>query len=97
MAVRVTCINKDGGYHENPYVAISNLGWTNPDSGESGRSTREAMYDFVVNKRGDAFVQVGTHRARLIGAVSPRGTQYVKTEANETERDNLLKLPECVG
>ena len=28
MTIRITCINKDGGNHENPNVAISHLGWT---------------------------------------------------------------------
>ncbi len=39
--------------------------------------------------------QSGNSQAKLVGAVSARGTQYVKTEANDTEKDNLLKLPEC--
>ena len=94
MAVRITCINKDGGYHENPYVAISHLNWVN-ESGKVGRSTREAMYVFVEEQGGHAYVQSGGSRARLAGAVSPRGTRYVKTEANSVEHDNLLKLPEC--
>lgn len=95
MAVQITCINKDGGNHENPYVAIGRLGWRNPDSSQTGVSTREQMYQFVVDQRGEAYVESGGHRARLVGQVSPRGTRYVKTEANSTERDNLLQLPEC--
>jgi hypothetical protein len=95
MAVQITCINKDGGNHENPYVAIRRLGWRNPTSGETGVSTREQMYQFVVDQRGQAYVESGDNRARLVGQISPRGTRYVKTEANSTERDNLLKLPEC--
>lgn len=95
MAVRITCISKSGGYHENPYVAISHLNWQNDASGERGRATREQMYDWVENKNGHAYVQSGASKARLIGAVSPRGTRYVKTVANSTEQDNLLKLPEC--
>ena len=95
MAVRITCIKKDNGQHENPYVAIESLGWTNEANGERNRSTREQMYDFVVNQNGEAYVTAGSVRARLIGQVSPRGTRYVKTVADSTDRDNLLKLPEC--
>lgn len=29
MSIRITCITKAGGDHENPYVAISRLGWVN--------------------------------------------------------------------
>lgn len=56
MAVRVICINKANGFHENPYVAIQNLNWTNELTGATGRASREAMYDFVVNQHGNAYV-----------------------------------------
>ena len=95
MAIRITCINKDGGYHENPYVAISHLGWTEDGTGKTGRSTRLEMYDWIKDKGGYAYVQAGTAKAKVITAVTARGTKYVKTEADSTERDNLLKLPEC--
>jgi hypothetical protein len=94
MAVRITCTNKAGGNHENPYVAISYLNWVNGE-GKTGRSTREQMYEFVAEKGGHAYVQSGGSKAKLIGAVLSRGTRYVKTEANSVEHDNLLKLPEC--
>lgn len=94
MAVRITCIRKAGGYHENPYVAISSMQWKNEESGATGESTRVEMYDFV-KKGGEAYVQSGYSKAKLVAAVSAHGTPYVKTEANETEKDNLLKLPEC--
>ncbi len=95
MAVRITCINKSNGWHENPFVAIDHLGWVNDQTGQGGRSTREAMYDWVVNQGGIAFVTAGAATADLIGLISLRGTRYVKTRADSTDRDNLLKLPEC--
>jgi hypothetical protein len=94
MAIRITCISKDGGNHENPYVAINTLGWLNESTGEQGRSARVQMYDWVV-ANGYAYVQAGASKAQLIGAVSPHGNKYVKTEADDTKADNLLKLPEC--
>jgi len=94
--VQVTCIKKDHGNHENPYVAIESLGWVDPADGRRGQSTREEMYDWVVNKNGFAYVQdIFGNRAKLIGATSPRGNHYVKTVADETKTDNLLKLNEC--
>ncbi len=95
MAVRITCINKANGFHEDPYVAIQTLGWVNEQTGAMGKSSREAMYDFVVNQRGSAYVTAGAVRAELIGLISPHGTRYVKTRTDSTDRDNLLKLPEC--
>lgn len=95
MAVRISCINKANGLHENPYVAISHLNWVEDGTGKTGRSTREDMYAFVEDQKSTAYVQSGSSRAVLMGAVSARGTKYVKTVANDTSRDNLLKLPEC--
>lgn len=95
MAIRITCINKANGQHENPYVAITALGWVEDVTGKAGRWTREVLYDWITRQHGQAYVQVGMARATVITAVSPRGTKYVKTEADRTERDNLLQLPEC--
>ena len=57
MAVQITCISKDSGNHENPYTAISNLGWKSDSDGSTGNSTRLEMYDFVKNKNGVAYVK----------------------------------------
>ena len=96
VAVRITCINKANGQHENAYVAIQYLGWVNEESGASGKWSREQMYDFVVNQNGVAYVSAGGAKADLIGMISPHGNRYVKTRADSTDRDNLLKLSECV-
>lgn len=97
MSVRITCINKDGGNHENPYVAISHLGWVNEQTRENGKSTRLEMYDFIKNKNGVAYVvdQRDGSKAYLETRTSASGTKYVRTESNDTGRDNLLELPEC--
>jgi hypothetical protein len=95
MAVRITCINKDGGFHENPHVAISDLGWTNETSGEAGHSTRDAMYNFVLGG-GIAYVRDRAgNTAYLMAKVSARGTHFVQTHADGTPTDNLLYLSEC--
>ncbi len=96
MSVRITCIKKDSGNHENPHTAISTLGWQEDGTGKTGRSTRLEMYKFVVEDKGYAYVQDAYgNKAKLIGGITPRGTKYVKTVADETKTDNLLKLPEC--
>ncbi len=96
MAVKITCIKKANGDHENPYVAIKSMRWINEDSGAHGVTTREMMYDFI-REGGIAYVLHGTgHRAELEARISPGGTKYVKTRSNETTADNLLRLPECL-
>lgn len=37
MAVRITCIHKSGGYHENPHEAISDFGWINEATNATGK------------------------------------------------------------
>ncbi len=96
MAVRITCIKKDSGNHENPFVAISSLSWIEDGTNKAGTSSRLQMYEYVVNTKGTAYVQdyLG-NKASLEGAVTEKGTQYVKTHSDSVISDNLLKLPEC--
>jgi len=97
MSIRITCINKDGGYHENPHTAISILGWQNEQTGEINTSTRLQMYDWVLGG-GEAYVvdRFG-NRAKLETAVTALGTKFVRTRPDRTLTDNLLSLPECRG
>jgi len=97
MAVRIICINKENGYHDDPHVAIEYLGWTNEATGESGKSTRLVVYDWLKNKGGVAFVKDRFgNKAYLVPKVSRNGNPYVQTVADNTPTDNLLRLPECV-
>jgi hypothetical protein len=96
MSIRITCITKAGGDHENPYVAISRFGWLNLlNPAEKKFSTSDQMYYYVKNC-GQAWVydRPGNMRAKLIALTSLRGAKYVKTEADFTTNDNLLKLDE---
>ncbi|MFC5284347.1 DUF3892 domain-containing protein [Pedobacter alpinus] len=96
MAIRITCINKANGNHENPYVAISHLGWEDYNSTKKGKNTRVEIYNFLEHEGGMAYVEdFKGNKTKVVTAISPRGTKYVKTEANGTESDNLLSLKEC--
>jgi hypothetical protein len=96
MSVRITCISKDGGNHENPHVAIISLGWKNEATGATGNSTRLQMYEWIKDKNGDAYVRDGSGNTVRVGtAVTAKGTRYVRTYRDNTPTDNLLALPEC--
>jgi hypothetical protein len=97
MSIKITCITKSAGNHENPYIAISKIGWVDEsNSNNKGINTREEMFEWVA-KGGEAFVynKSGTFKSKLITATSSRGTRYVKTIPDSTENDNLLKMDEC--
>lgn len=57
------------GYHEDPHHAISELGWINEQTHETGRSSRLAVYDWIKNRKGpttclrypNADSQLGVH------------------------------------
>lgn len=95
MSIRITCIKKSGGYHQNPYAAIESLGWINEATNNTGNTTRIDMYDWI-KEGGVAYVKDNLgNKANLITAISSAGTKYVKTVADETKTDNLLQLIEC--
>ncbi len=95
MSVRITCITKSGGYHENPHEAISTFGWTNEQTGERTTSSREQMWEWVTNG-GEAHVKDAYGNvARLVAKTNSRGTHYLQTVADGKLTDNLLTLPEC--
>lgn len=95
MSVRITCINKAGGHHENPHEAISFLGWINEQTRETGKASRLVMYDWIKGG-GEAYVRDAYGNTVRVGtAVTFLGTKYVRTYADRTWTDNLLSLPEC--
>jgi hypothetical protein len=47
MTVRITCINKEQGHHDDPHAAISTLGWVDEGTNKTGRSTRVDMHNWV--------------------------------------------------
>jgi hypothetical protein len=94
MTVKIICIKKENGNHENPCEAISSLGWIEEVTQKRRNSSRIQMYEFV-KKGGYAYVEDDASRVKLITGISNKGNKYVKTKPNDTEDDNLLKLPEC--
>ena len=94
MSIRINCVNKADGYHDDPHESISWLGWTGDGTGKSGKMSREAMHDWV-GQGGVAYVQALQNRANLEARVSRFGTKYVRTIPDGTTSDNLLRLMEC--
>jgi hypothetical protein len=96
MSVRITCISKSGGNHEDPHTAITSLGWTNEETGARGTSTRLELYDWIKEKSGYAYVRDNAGNQVQVGtAETQRGTKYVRTYRDRVWTDNLLALPEC--
>ena len=96
MAIRITCINKSGGYHDDPHHAIQRLGWTNEANGETGNNSRLEIYDWLKTKNGTAYVKDRAGNKAYVGTREhSNGTKYLQTYADKVWTDNLLPLPEC--
>lgn len=93
MAVKIRCINKANGDHDNPHEGITHFGWVNEQTGEEGKSSRADMVAFIDNN-GVAYVRNGNN---TITCYTRQGKYYkfVQTYADNTPTDNLLELPEC--
>lgn len=95
MAIRITCISKDNGNHQNPHEAVSRYGWINEETNKTGRSDRQAMVDWMERERGQAYVKDGQGLVYCWVNTSQRGTKFLQTQADKRWTDNLLSLPEC--
>jgi hypothetical protein len=95
VAVRIICINKAGGDHSDPHVAITNYGWINEYTSKKGRNDRNSMVDWVENKNGRAYVKDAEGEINCYVNISRAGTKFLQTYADNRWTDNLLKLPEC--
>jgi hypothetical protein len=95
--IRITCINKAGGFHSDPHHAISSLGWTRETTGEQRKSTREQVYAWLKSQNGHAYVlDKAGNKAYVFPRENAYGARYVQTAADRVWTDNLLALPECL-
>jgi len=92
--VRITCIKKDGGNHQNPHEGITDYGWVN-SSGKTGTSTRTAMVKWVESGN-KAYVQDSQGNKAYCGVrTSSAGNKFLQTYSDDSYNNNLLSLPEC--
>lgn len=96
MSIRITCINKSGGFHADPHHAIERLGWIDEASGEIGNNTRLEIYYWIKDKGGHAYVRDARGNTATVGTrENSHGTKYLQTYADKVWTDNLLSQPEC--
>jgi len=94
QAVQVQCINKTDRY--SPHERIQAIGGRNPDGtrwklreDEAIISIKQGRYSFYVERPAG-------HRILVVVARSAAGREYLKTQADGEQPDNLLSLPECL-
>lgn len=86
--VQITARHMVGGtQHEH----IASVQWLDPNTRETGVSSRETMIDFIEKKSGKAVVHNGG-RTVDVGVVHAN-PPYLRTHADGQWTDNLLALP----
>jgi hypothetical protein len=87
MADQITCINKDD--RQNPYQRITHVG------GVGWKMTQQDAIRAIENRQRSFYVSRGGRAVAVIVATSAHGNKYLKAEADSSEPNNLLSLPEC--
>ncbi len=93
MASQITCITKPDRY--NSHEAITDVGGKRAN-GVGFNTTRQQCADDIRFGRDSYFVQVGRYRVEVTAYQNNYGGPwFIKTEPDETQKDNLLSLPGC--
>lgn len=90
QVAQITCINKADRL--NPHERITHIGGS---SGSGWKLTQEDAIGRIKRREWDFFVSVNGKSVWVVVATSRYGHEYLKTEADADEPNNLLSLPEC--
>lgn len=74
------------------HLSIQNFKWVNELNQEKGVSSLATMFDWIVNKKGKAYVKKDTDSIQVFGAVSPTGQKYLRCIRDNQWSDELLEL-----
>ncbi len=91
--IEITGIRKDNGNHENPFEAATHYRWIQHSSGKGAISERNSVVGWVDDGI-KAYVERVQPRAYCFVNQSRSGTRFLQTRPDETDQNNLLKLPE---
>lgn len=98
MTIRIIWATKPSGNLHNSHEAISDFGWIIESTGETGRSTRLELYNWLKIPSNHALVRDGSGDVAWVGTrENSNGTQYLQTYADGIWKDNLLELPTSSG
>ena len=91
--IRIDCINKTNRF--DPNERIRAVGGLNAD-GSRWKLTEDQAILGIKQGKWEFYVErpIG-HKAKVIVAISSDKREFLKTEADSLQPDNLLSLPEC--
>jgi hypothetical protein len=89
--IQISCINKSDRY--NPHERILNVGGVNAD-GSRWKLSEDKAIAYIKDGTYRFYVSRGGQSVWVIIAIH-LGREYLKTEADGLQPNNLLSLPEC--
>jgi hypothetical protein len=92
LTLQIRCINKTD--RMNPHERIRNVGGLNDDNTRWKLSVSDAIAGIKQGKY-KFWVSVAGKSVWVVIARSAYGNEYLKTEADGEQPNNLLSLPEC--
>jgi hypothetical protein len=90
--VQIQCISKSD--RSNPHERITHIGGVNAD-GTRWRLSEEEAIAGIKQDKWRFWTSGGGKTAWVVIARSAQGHEYLKTEPDRVQPDNLLALPQC--
>ena len=99
MAIKVIKITPPNLKGLDPIIAhktIDTFEWVNETTQKKGQTSREEMYNWLVNQKGSAYITIGGENIFLFGAITPIGEKYVRAAKNGDWSNDLLELSQSL-
>ncbi|HEX3568410.1 MAG TPA: DUF3892 domain-containing protein [Candidatus Saccharimonadales bacterium] len=97
--IKITGIRKDNGNHDDPYEAVEAYRWLEPGTNNGDITARAVVVGWLDHGINGVKVKAYVHnvdpKVYCFVNESKRGTRFLQTHSDATERNNLLRLPEC--